>query len=175
MLVTAVQSVLQQTYRPIEIIIVDDGSIDDTAHVGDKLAQQYPGSVICLRQENTGPGPAREKGRCAARGEFIQYLDSDDRLLPNKFSDQVGALRTHPDRGIAYGISRLVDTNGNVLAEPFKWTGRQISQLFPSLLVDRWWCTHSPLYRRSVCDLAGSWTDSAIQSRLGTRRQGWGR
>jgi hypothetical protein len=94
-----------------------------------------------------------------ARGEFIQYLDSDDRLLPNKFEDQVEALRQNPDCGVAYGVTRLVDQNGIVLADPFKWTNRNIKTLFPGLLVDRWWCTHTPLYRRSLTDRIGPWCD----------------
>ena len=159
MLRTAVESVIRQTYRPIEIIIADDGSTDETGHVGRSLAEADPLNIKYVRIENQGPGPAREAGRLLARGEFLQYLDSDDRLLPNKFADQVDALHQHPECDIAYGLTRLVDTNGSILAAPFKWTDRQISELFPGLLVDRWWCTHTPLYRRSVADQVGAWTD----------------
>ncbi len=159
MLRTAVESVIRQTYRPIEVIIADDGSTDETGHVGQSLADSDPLNIKYVRIENQGPGPAREAGRLLARGEFLQYLDSDDRLLPNKFADQVDALHQHPECDIAYGLTRLVDANGSILAEPFKWTDRQISELFPGLLVDRWWCTHTPLYRRSVADKVGAWTD----------------
>src|SRR4029079_14626008 len=85
----AVASVLAQTYRPIEIIIVDDGSTDDTTSVADSLATERSGEIMVIHQGNTGPGLAREAGRQAARGEFIQYLDSDDILLPRKFELQV--------------------------------------------------------------------------------------
>jgi len=159
MLIRAVESVLAQSYRPIEIIIVDDGSTDNTPEVASSLASQHPTEVRLLQQANAGPGPARETGRLASQGEFIQYLDSDDRLLPNKFADQVKALREHPDCGVAYGMTRLIDANGSILAEPYKWTGQRHERLFPALLVDRWWCTHSPLYRRSVCDEVGPWSN----------------
>jgi len=159
MLRSAVASVLAQTYRPIEILISDDGSNDATASVGLELVQENPGIVQFIRNANRGPGPAREAGRRLARGEFIQYLDSDDRLLPRKFELQVAALRARPDCGIAYGYTRLVDAQGAELVAPFKWTGREIDTLFPGLLVDRWWCTHTPLYRRSVTDAVGPWTD----------------
>ncbi|CAK8991830.1 Chondroitin synthase (CS) [Includes: Glucuronosyl-N-acetylgalactosaminyl-proteoglycan 4-beta-N-acetylgalactosaminyltransferase (UDP-GalNAc transferase), partial [Durusdinium trenchii] len=89
--------------------------------------------------------------------EFIQYLDSDDRLLPEKFAVQVDALQQHPECGIAYGRTRLVDENDDVLASPYKWSGESRDTLFPGLLVDRWWNTHTPLYRRQVCDAVGSW------------------
>lgn len=156
---TAVESVLAQTWRPIEIIIVDDGSNDDTPRVAEALASQHPGVVTSLRIVNSGPGPAREAGRQQARGEFIQYLDSDDRLLPSKFELQIAALRRHPEGGIAYGATRLIDEHGRLLKAPFKWTGEDRDHLFPGLLVDRWWCTHTPLYRRSVCDAVGPWSD----------------
>jgi glycosyltransferase involved in cell wall biosynthesis len=158
MLRKAVASVLIQSYRPIEIIIVDDGSTDETGKVAEDLAIGHPDIIRVITQENGGPGSAREKGRRAAAGEFIQYLDSDDLLMPLKFESQVEALRNNPDCGIAYGITELIDENGTVLVSPYKWTGRRVDQLFPSLLVDRWWNTHTPLYRRSLCDTIGAWS-----------------
>ena len=161
MLRDAVQTVLNQTYRPIEILIADDASTDDTPQVGMELQSRYPDIVRFLRsQENSGsgPGPMRELGRINARGEFLQYLDSDDRLLPNKCADQVRALREHPECDIAYGYTRLVDEHNNVLTDPFKWTARDIPFLYPGLLVDRWWCTHTPMYRRTLTDRIGPWS-----------------
>lgn len=158
-LMQAVDSLLSQTHRPIEIIIVDDGSTDETPQIAKQLSIQYPDFIRFLQQSNYGPGRARETGRQLAKGEFIQYLDSDDRLLPNKFTKQIQALRDNPDCGIAYGYTRLIDENGTELKAPFKWTDRDIPFLFPSLLVDRWWCTHTPLYRRTVTDKIGSWSD----------------
>jgi len=151
----AVDSVLTQTYRPIEIIIVDDGSTDETGFVADAFQSQYPEIIRVIHKENGGPGLAREAGRQIAQGEFIQYLDSDDLLLPHKFEVQVAALRANLDCGIAYGHSRLTDAHGHVLREPSKWTGQKKSRLFPALLVDRWWHTHTPLYRRALCDAIG--------------------
>lgn len=159
MLRSAVESVLAQTYRPIEIVISDDGSTDGTPDVAKEFARNFPDEVRYIRNGNQGAGMAREAGRLFARGEFIQYLDSDDLLMPRKFEVQVEALKTHPECGVAYGKTRLVEMGGKVLADPFKWTGRKIPNLFPLLLVDRWWCTHTPLYRGSVCAAVGPWTD----------------
>ena len=175
MTIKAAESVLSQSYRPIEIILVDDGSTDTTPKVLDQLALEHTDIIRVIHKENGGAGLAREAGRLSARGEFIQYLDSDDWLLPQKFELQVKALRDHPECGIAYGISLLVDEKGNILKEPSKWTGRQYKYLFPALLLDRWWHTHTPLYRRGICDAAGPWPrqrpeDWDLEARMGAMR-----
>jgi len=163
MLVEAVESVVSQTYRPIEIIIVDDGSTDeDTLRTIVSLAGKYP-EVRAIRRENGGPGAARESGRIAAQGEFIQYLDSDDILLPDKFTLQVRALRNTPDAGVAYGIVRYRDSDGREIACTWKQANQNQRYLFPSILISRWWETASPLFRRGVSDLAGPWTFLRIE------------
>jgi len=155
----AVASVLAQTYRPIEIVIVDDGSTDDTAAVADDLARSSPESILVIHQPNAGPGAARQRGLDRARGNFIQYLDSDDLLLPGKFTAQVGALRQQPDCQISYGPSleenhaiQPVQRRG-----PMRGTGLVRPTLFPHLLVERWWTTSCPLYRRDLLDRIGPW------------------
>ncbi len=155
----AVQSVLRQEYRPIEVIVCDDESTDDTAAAVEELAQHNPGLVTLLRLSHRGQGPAREAGRLLAAGEFLQYLDSDDRLRPRKFAVQVQALRDHPECGVAYGLAAFWRSGRPPVDEPYKWTGHGLPTLFPWLLVDRWWTTEAPLYRRSLCDAIGPWSD----------------
>jgi hypothetical protein len=158
MLVEAVASVLGQTYRPIELIIVDDGSTDDTGRVAEELAARYPDIIRLVQRENGGPGAAREAGRLRARGEFIQYLDSDDLLLPCKFELQVAGLRANPGCGISYGKTRHYRRGAPPSDEPWKRTGERIDTMFPAFLLGRCWSTVSPLYCRSVTDAAGPWT-----------------
>ena len=159
LIVAAIQSVLNQTYRPIEIIVVDDQSTDTTCEVVESMIAQF-GEVIRLirtQSQGTGPGPVREFGRVTAQGEFLQYLDSDDLLLPDKFRLQVAALRANPDCDIAYGWSREFRDGESPQNLPYKWTGRKYEYLFPALLVDRWWCTNTPLYTRRLTDRIGPW------------------
>jgi len=159
----AVASVLAQTYHPIEIIIVDDGSTDDTPGAADSLAAGAPDEIIAVHQVNTGPGLAREAGRHKARGEFIQYLDSDDVLLPEKFALQVAGLRANPRCDVAYGYTRFRHANGRVEPQPWKGTGVRADTMFPSFLRSRWWDTPTPLYRAGVCDAAGPWSDLGLE------------
>ncbi|HTF37813.1 MAG TPA: glycosyltransferase family 2 protein, partial [Blastocatellia bacterium] len=162
MLREAVASVLTQTYRPIEILIVDDGSTDDTARVADELTQMNPHEIRVFHQGNTGAGLAREAGRQQARGEFIQHLDSDDLLLPHKFEKQVAGLRAHPECGVSYGKTRYRHADGLAEPEPWKGSGVRVETMFPSFLLSRWWDTPTPLYRARLCERAGPWTDLRI-------------
>lgn len=158
LVVRAVRSVLEQTYRPIEILLVDDGSSDETPQVLADLASQNPEEIRVLTQANAGPGAARERGRQSARGDYLQYLDSDDWLYPNKFEDQMKALRQRPDCAIAYGTTTVSDLEGQILEPSSRRTGKPMTALFPALLTERWWFVHTPLYRRSICDAIGPWS-----------------
>ena len=162
MLLHAVESILEQDYRPIEVIIVDDGSTDDTGAVVDRLAAGH-GEVVAVHRSNGGPGAARETGRMLASGEFIQYLDSDDRLLARKFTRQVAALRADSTADVAYGKTRFVHANGTVEPEPWKGSGRRVTTMFPSFLTERWWDTPNPLYKRDACDRAGAWLETWLE------------
>lgn len=163
MLREAVASVLSQTYRPIEVVIIDDGSTDDTAAVADELARENAGIVSVIRQDNGGPGRAREAGRRVAGGEFIQHLDSDDILLPRKFELQVSALLARPGAGAAYGWTRLRRRDGEAEPRPWKRSGERISTMFPAMLASRWWDTPTPLYRASLIHAAGAWSDLRVE------------
>ncbi|HEY4641163.1 MAG TPA: glycosyltransferase family A protein [Thermoanaerobaculia bacterium] len=151
MLREAVASVVAQTYRPIEIIVVDDGSTDETPQTIRELG------VRSVRIANGGPGAAREAGRQVAEGEFIQYLDSDDLLLPRKFELQVAALNARPEAGVAYGLTRYRDAQGNEIECTWKEPNQRQETILPSFLLARWWETSTPLYRRSITDAAGPW------------------
>jgi glycosyltransferase involved in cell wall biosynthesis len=155
MLREAVKSVLAQTYRPIEILIVDDGSTDDTRSVAEELARAHA-EVRVIRQENRGVGLAREAGRLAAQGEFIQHLDSDDLLYSRKFELQVAGLQAHPECGVSYGWTRCRGPEG--LAEsPERMTGVPLETMFPAMLKTRLWHTPTPLYRAAIVHRAGPW------------------
>lgn len=96
LLADAVSSCLSQTFQDLEVLIIDDGSTDDTREWVAQLltGAGRDGRVHYFRQNNRGASSARNAGLQRARGEFIQFLDSDDRLLPTKFDRQLAVLDT---------------------------------------------------------------------------------
>lgn len=99
------ESVRAQTNAPIEVLVVDDGSTDNTRSVIRRCASDS-GEEISVRyfyQSNQGAPAARNRGITEARGDFVQFLDSDDLLHPQKLEVQVGALRRYPDADAVWG------------------------------------------------------------------------
>jgi glycosyltransferase involved in cell wall biosynthesis len=88
----AIDSVLAQTYRPIECIVVDDGSTDRSA----QIARSYGERVRCIAQRNAGASAARNTGIQAAQGEYIAFLDADDYWLDTKIEHQMRVLADNP-------------------------------------------------------------------------------
>jgi len=153
----AVAQVIAQTYRPLELLLVNDGSTDATGSVCDEIAARHPDCVRVVHRENGGPGAARESGRLIARGEFLQYFDSDDQIDPRKIEIQVAALRGHPDCGIAYCKTREFTRGESPDDRCSQFTGEKLDRLFPRLLSGCCWPTITPLIRRSLSDAIGHW------------------
>ncbi|MCU0694119.1 MAG: glycosyltransferase [Polyangiaceae bacterium] len=126
----AIDSVLAQTYRDFEIIVVNDGSTDDTLAV----LRGYGDAIRIVDQRNGGMSNARNAGIRAARGQFLAFLDSDDWWLPNKLGLQVQLLRSRPDLGFCSCTARVEDMNGRLLNlwQCPSWDGSFLAHLFGS-------------------------------------------
>lgn len=111
-----VESVLSQSYGDWELILVDDGSRDDTPEVCRELAQR-DARVRFVAQANGGGAAARGHGLSLARGEYVAYLDHDDLWLPHKVERQVELLDRSPELGWCYGRFELFQPGGEVLGD----------------------------------------------------------
>ncbi|MBR8838295.1 MAG: glycosyltransferase [Stigonema ocellatum SAG 48.90 = DSM 106950] len=104
----AIESVLAQTYTDYEIIVVNDGSPDNTKEVLD----QFGDHITAIHQENQGVSAARNAGIRAAQGQYIAFLDDDDLWLPNKLEKQIACLESNPKIGLVYSDMFCFDENG---------------------------------------------------------------
>ena len=107
----ALDSVLNQTYRDFDVIVVDDGSTDETS----QLLESYKDRVTCIRQDNQGRAAAKNAGLSHAQGKYVAFLDSDDIWCPDKLERQVNFLETRPELSLAHGEVEVIDSKGNPL------------------------------------------------------------
>ena len=112
-LAEAVKSVLVQSLPAAEIIVVDDGSKDNTAEV----AAGFGKSIIYHRQDNAERGAARNKGFQLSHGQFVAFLDSDDLWMPDKLKCDLELLMRSPDVGLVYSDFLVIDANGHMLRQ----------------------------------------------------------
>ncbi|GIK72612.1 MAG: glycosyl transferase family 2 [Chloroflexota bacterium] len=112
-LAEAIQSVLVQTLPPDEIIVVDDGSTDNSAALVAEMPLPSMTELILVRQPNLGPAAARNRGVALASGELLAFLDADDIWLPDKLEQQVAHLaRNSAADGVICRVESFVELGG---------------------------------------------------------------
>ncbi len=151
----ALASVLAQTYRPIEVIVVDDGSTDSSAQVVATWVEKHPSIVRLVQIPHGGAPHARNIGFRSARGEFIQFLDSDDVLHPMKLEVQSAALQCHTEADLCGGeFARAAEA-------PADWDRRRehtwlLREAHPTKVFMVW----SYLFRRRLLESVGPWNEA---------------
>ena len=158
-LARTIDSVLAQTFCALEIIVVDDGSTDDTAEV----ARTYGSKIRYIAQNNAGASVARNTGIEAAKGEWIAFLDADDEWLPEKLAKQTELLERNPD--LVWTTGNFIDCacskeqrSPHVAIDTAKGVlgGKEYSEsFFKAFRQNVWGCTDTMLIRRDVLFEAG--------------------
>ena len=113
----AIDSVFAQTYRDYEIVVINDGSTDNTRQV----LQPYLNKIQYIYQDNQGVSAARNRGIEAATGELVAFLDADDLFLPDKLAAQVAVFDEFPELGIVHSGWRRVNQEGNAIKDEEPW------------------------------------------------------
>jgi len=153
-LAESIESVLGQTYGEIDLVVVDDGSTDNSYEV----AGRYP-RARRLRDPNRGVAAARNRGMREARGELLVFLDADDRLLPEAVEIGMAALAKRPGIAFAAGMSRDIGEDGRVVREARQPLVTQ--DHYARLLEDCFiWSGSSVLYRRSAIEAVGGFNEA---------------
>jgi len=169
MLVEAVESALQQTHPPYEIVVIDDGSTDDTG----KVMARYAGKVRYIRQKNSGPSAARNHGFRLATGDFIALLDSDDLWVKDRLERQLAALALRPELDVLFGLEAKFtaeqqfdpcDIKDTQVLASLKAVNCVIPNPLSLLLRENFIPTSSALFRRSCLAKVGPIDESLKQA-----------
>jgi glycosyltransferase involved in cell wall biosynthesis len=107
----AIESVLSQTYRDFEVIVVDDGSTDETQN----LLKSFKDKIISIYQPNKGLSAARNTGLFASTGSLLLFLDADDLITPDRLARQVPVFQSTPGLGVVYSAWQNIDEYGSIL------------------------------------------------------------
>lgn len=132
-----IDSALKQTYHDLEIVVVDDGSTDNTPELMHSLCAEDK-RVVYIQQANTGVAGARNTGFAAARGDFVALLDSDDIWLPWKLELQLACLQRFPEIGMVWSDMEAIDPDGKIFNPKYirtMYSGYSVfgmNELFPN-------------------------------------------
>ncbi len=148
----AIESILAQTYPRVELVVVDDGSLDNTAAV----VADYP-LARCLRQENRGVAEARNVGFGATKGEYVLFVDADDRLAPNAVQAHLRCFAEHPKAGFVVGAIEHITGDGSYRGTPHSpvLESEQYEHLLGANHIAN---TIAVMFRRSVFEALGGFT-----------------
>lgn len=151
----AIESVLNQTYKNLEVIVIDDGSTDRTAEI---IKSYNDPRIIYLYQENQGQGPARNYGIRKSKGEYITLLDADDVYLPEKIEKQVQFMQTYPEYKAVY-CNALHFYSDN----PYKFFKKKYDcpcgDIFPDLLRTSLINPNTIMFHREVLEKVGGFNE----------------
>lgn len=157
----AIESVLAQTLEDYELIVVDDGSTDGT----EKVVKRYGDRVRYLRQENRGPGAAKNLGIRNCRGSLIATLDADDKWRPEKLAIQYEYMSSHPEVGLVYSDASSFDAKG-IRTIAYNKNYRRVFQgmVFDRLILKNFIASITIMVRKECLDRVGLFPENFMIS-----------
>jgi glycosyltransferase involved in cell wall biosynthesis len=160
------ESVLSQTHPPLEVIVVDDGSSDDTA----AIVQSYNGRVRLLQQEHRGVSAARNLGIRQAQGDYVAFLDSDDLWLPEKLERQSACILEKQVAWVSCGADFFDTNSGKIFYEYRKklYEGDILEKEFVYTFIR----SPTPLVKRTVFEDVGYFNEE-YEARIGEDKDMW--
>jgi cellulose synthase/poly-beta-1,6-N-acetylglucosamine synthase-like glycosyltransferase len=158
----SVRSVLDQTHSCIELIVVDDGSSDQTVSIVEELISSNAGAIRLLAQQHKGPYPARNLAIRASRGRYIAFLDADDTWRPDCLARLYTALEQH-DADLAYCGWQNVGPAAPG-SEPFIPPAYEAEDIVVAALRSCPWPIHAALSRRSAIEAVGGFSERMFTS-----------
>lgn len=145
----ALESVINQSYKTIEVIVVNDGSTDNSRNIVEQFIKDNESyNIVLIDQNNSGPSVARNKGIQVANGDYIAFLDSDDYWERDKLSEQVKIMESNPDIYLLGTLKKSNDKRRNI-----KRSVKIIS--FYKLLFKNYFTTSSVIVKKEVFQTVG--------------------
>jgi glycosyltransferase involved in cell wall biosynthesis len=155
----AIKSIQNQTYEHYEIIVVNDGSTDNTTEIARKFRD-----VQLIEQKNMGLAAARNAGLLQSNGEFVVFLDSDDRLLPNALKIGLEAFEQNPDCAFVSGFCRFISADGSRLPDLKQPRVKGEADHYEALLKKSYiWSPANVMYRRKIFEQTAPF-DAAVSA-----------
>lgn len=157
----AIESVLKQSFSEWELLLVDNGSTDDTLTILQQYAASRPDRITVLKQPTPGAPAARNMGLYAAKGKYIQFLDSDDELFAPKLAEQVSIIKQRSAALVAGNSFQVKEEDGQMVTKKLKvysldkWVGLSVTCLGR---------TSSCLFDKKAVLEAGGWNEKQRSS-----------
>ena len=146
------ESIVQQTYKPSQIIIVDDDSLDDTLQVANNFAAHHPEVMVVQNETRLGYIKNFEKGMLIATASYVALSDQDDIWMPNKLETLLANIG---DQMLAYSDSELIDANGQLLNQKMSSIKNQLAYHTPIMYATGAWAPgHAMLFKKELVDKA---------------------
>lgn len=157
----AIESVFNQTFKDWELILVNNNSTDGTQHILLDYQQSHPHKIKVLQELKKGAPAARNKGLAQAKGQWIQYLDADDELLPEKIANQLNIIKSEDVDFIAGDATLITLSNGE---ERYSKRGIYIEDYWIALAKSQLGITSANLYRKDSLLAIGGWDEQLKSS-----------